>query len=58
MQRLQAFKRVVGAINILSRGMQMLRDKGQDTTDASVGQNIAAKIACETVKVFTPSAKR
>jgi putative transposase len=28
---------VVGAINILSRGMQIWRDEGRDTTDASVG---------------------
>ncbi|MDR9095491.1 hypothetical protein FEP28_05582 [Burkholderia multivorans] len=28
---------VVGAINILSRGMQLLRDEGQDTADASAG---------------------
>jgi len=28
---------VVGAINILSRGMHMLRDEGQDTGDASPG---------------------
>jgi len=28
---------VVGAINILSRGMQVLRDEGRDTADASAG---------------------
>jgi putative transposase len=38
---------VVGAINILSRGMQMLRDEGQDTADASAGRENAARIACE-----------
>ena len=42
---------VVGAINILSRGMQMLRDKGQDTTDAAVGMRVgeppvSARMAC------------
>jgi putative transposase len=42
---------VVGAINILSRGMQMLRDEGQDTTDASVGIRAgglpgSARMAC------------
>ena len=31
----------VGAINILSRGMQLLRDEGRDTTDASVGMRAA-----------------
>jgi putative transposase len=41
----------VGAINILSRGMQMLRDEGQDTTDASVGIQVgtpleSARMAC------------
>lgn len=42
---------VVGAINILSRGMLMLscqlRDEGQDTADASAGRETAAQIACE-----------
>jgi putative transposase len=38
---------VVGAINILSRGMQRLRDEGQDTADASAGRESAAQIACE-----------
>jgi putative transposase len=42
---------VVGAINILSRGMQIWRDEGQDTTDASVGMRIdwlpvSARMAC------------
>ena len=36
---------VVGAINILSRGMQILRDEGQDTADASAGRETAARIA-------------
>jgi transposase len=34
----------VGAINILSRGMQQLRDEGQDTTDASVGIQVGAPL--------------
>jgi putative transposase len=42
---------VVGAINILSRGMQQLRDEGRDTTDASVGMRAdrlpaSARMAC------------
>jgi putative transposase len=42
---------VVGAINILSRGMQQLRDEGRDTTDASVGMlagalPASARMAC------------
>jgi len=37
---------VVGAINILSRGMQLLRDEGQDTADASAGYASTARIAC------------
>ena len=45
---------VVGAINILNRGMKML--EGQDTADASVGQNIAARIACEVNGAVMPSA--
>ena len=32
---------VVGAINILSRGMQLLRDEGQNTTDAYAGRRSA-----------------
>lgn len=36
---------VVGAINILSRGMKML--EGQDTVDASIGYASTAQIACE-----------
>jgi putative transposase len=38
---------VVGAINILARGMKILRDEGQDTTVASVGCASTARIACE-----------
>lgn len=43
----------VGAINILSRGMQILRDEGTDTADASAGccgasrHSRTARIACE-----------
>ena len=42
---------VIGAINILSRGMQLLRDEGRDTTDASVGMRadwlpVSARMAC------------
>jgi putative transposase len=42
---------LVGAINILSRGMKILRDEGQDTTDASVGIQVdslleSAQMAC------------
>ena len=36
----------VGAMNILSRGMQLLRDEGQDTAGASAGRETAARIAC------------
>ena len=38
---------VVGAINIRARGMQQLRDEGQDTADASAGCFGTARIACE-----------
>jgi len=34
---------VVGAINILARGMKILRDEGQDTMDASLGCVSTAK---------------
>jgi putative transposase len=39
---------VVGATNILSRGMQILRDEGRDTSDASLGMQYAAspRMAC------------
>ena len=47
---------VVGAINILSRGMQQLRDEGRDTTDASVGMlagvlPASARMACGSNRV-------
>jgi len=47
---------VVGAINILSRGMQILRDEGQDTADASAGYASTARIACEVNGAVMPSA--
>jgi len=42
---------VISAINILSRGMQLLRDEGRDTADASVGMRVdglpaSARMAC------------
>jgi putative transposase len=37
----------VGAINILSRGMKILRDEGQDTAGAPAGCESTAQIACE-----------
>jgi putative transposase len=42
---------LVGAINILSRGMKILRDEGQDTTNALVGMlagslPASARMAC------------
>ncbi len=36
---------VVGAINILSRGMQLLRDEGQDTADASAGMPLEGGVS-------------
>jgi putative transposase len=50
---------VVGAINILSRGMKILRDEGQDMVDASTGcvsKSRTAQIACEVNGVVKPSA--
>lgn len=47
----------VGAINILSRGMQMLRDEGRDTAEASAGwYPTTARIACEVNGAIRPSA--
>ena len=37
----------VGAINILSRGMAVLRDEGQDTVHACAGWETTVRIACE-----------
>ena len=47
---------LVGAINILSRGMHMLRDEGQDTADASAGWDTTARIACEVSGAVMPPA--
>jgi len=47
---------LVGAINILSRGMQKLRDEGQDTADASAGCTRTAQIACEVSGAVRPPA--
>ena len=47
---------LVGAINILSRGMQMLRDEGQDTADASARWETTARIACEVSGAVMPPA--
>ncbi|MCL4508891.1 MAG: transposase [Chloroflexi bacterium] len=47
---------VVGAINILSRGMQKLRDERQDTSDASLGCASTARIACEVSGAVRPPA--
>lgn len=49
---------VVGAINILSRGMQILRNEGQDTADASAGRETAARIACGELALSGRSAKQ
>lgn len=46
---------IVGATNILSRGMQIL-DKWQDTADASAGYENAARIACQVNGAVRPSA--
>lgn len=45
---------LVGAINILNRGMKML--EGQDTADASAGCASIARIACEVNGAARPSA--
>ena len=47
---------LVGAINILSRGMQSLRDEGQDTVEASIGCAGTARIACEVSGAVRPTA--
>ena len=47
---------LVGAMNILSLGMQILRDEGQDTADASAGYASTARIACEVNGAVMPSA--
>ncbi|WP_031404569.1 RNA-guided endonuclease TnpB family protein [Thiomonas sp. FB-Cd] len=47
---------LVGAINILSRGIQMLRDEGQDTAHACAGCVSTARIACEVSGAARPPA--
>lgn len=47
---------VVGAINILSRGMQKWRDEGRDTADAFAGCASTARIACEVSGAVRPPA--
>jgi putative transposase len=47
---------IVGAINILSRGMKICRDEGQDTIDASIGMRVdwlpaSAQMACGSNRV-------
>ena len=45
---------VVGAMNILERGMKMI--EGQDTVDASTGRETVARIACRVNGATRPSA--
>lgn len=47
---------LVGAINIRSRGMQMLGDQGLDTGEASPGCESTARIACEVSGAVRPPA--
>ena len=47
---------VVGAMNILSRGMAKLRDEGQDTAHACAGWETTARIACEVSGAVGPPA--
>jgi putative transposase len=47
---------VVGAMNILARGMQKFRDEGQDTVDASIGCESTARIACQASGAAMPPA--
>ncbi len=47
---------IVGAMNILSRGIRQLRDEGQDTADASAGCHSTARIACEVSGAVRPPA--
>jgi putative transposase len=46
----------VSSTNILSRGINWLRDQGQDTVEASTGRETAARIACEVNGAVMPSA--
>ncbi len=47
---------VVGALNILARGMQKLRDEGTDMAHACAGRETAARIACEVSGAAMPPA--
>ncbi len=47
---------MVGAINILSRGIKLLRDEGQDMNDALFRCDSTARIACEVSGALTPPA--
>jgi len=47
---------IVGARNILSRGMEKLRDEGQDTARACAGCASTARIACEVSGAVRPPA--
>jgi putative transposase len=46
----------VSSMNILSRGMEVLRDEGQDTAQACAGWETTARIACEVNGAVRPSA--
>ena len=46
----------VSSINILSRGMEVLRDEGRDTAQACAGWETTARIACEVNGAVRPSA--
>jgi putative transposase len=46
----------VSSINILSRGIEVLRDEGQDTAHACAGWETTARIACEVNGAVRPSA--
>jgi putative transposase len=46
----------VSSMNILSRGMEVLRDEGQDTAQACAGWETTARIACEMNGAVRPSA--
>lgn len=47
---------LVGAINILSRGIKSLRDEGQDMAHACAGCESTARIACEVSGAVIPPA--
>jgi len=46
----------VSSINILSRGIEVLRDEGQDTAQACAGWETTARIACQVNGAVRPSA--